>query len=71
MTVALATSNPNKIAEQIIGRDYLSFSAVSLYQRCPLAFKFKYIDGLPEETVSSSLVFGGSVHSALELWFRE
>ena len=48
-----------------------SFSAVSLYQRCPLAFKFRYIDGLPEETVSSSLAFGGGVHAALELWFRE
>lgn len=71
MSVAVAGSHPNTTAEQIIGRDYLSFSAVSLYQRCPLAFKFRYIDGFPEETVSSSLAFGGSIHAALELWFRE
>lgn len=63
--------HPSAVAEQLISRDYLSFSAVSLYQRCPLAFQFKYVFGIPEETVSSSLAFGGGVHAALELWFRE
>ena len=31
----------------------------------------QYRLGLPEETVSSSLVFGGSVHRAIEFHFRE
>jgi hypothetical protein len=44
------------------GRDYLSFSVIRLYQTCPLKFFYKYCMGLPEETVSSSLVFGGAVH---------
>lgn len=52
-------------------RDYISFSAVSTYQQCPLRYNFKYIAGLPEETVSASLVFGGAIHSAVELHFRE
>jgi len=49
----------------------LSFSAIRLYQSCPLKFHFKYHLGLPEETVSSSLVFGASVHRAIEHHFRE
>jgi len=52
-------------------RDYLSFSAIRLYQTCPLKFHFKYHLGLPEETVSSSLVFGASVHRAIEHHFCE
>ena len=38
------------------GRDYLSFSAIRLYQGCPLRFHFKYNLGLPEDSVSSALV---------------
>jgi putative RecB family exonuclease len=52
-------------------RDYLSFSAIRLYQTCPLKFFFKYRLGLPEELVSSSLVFGGAVHRSIEFHFRE
>ena len=53
------------------GRDYLSFSAIRLYQGCPLRFHFKYNLGLPDDTVSSSLVLGASVHRAIEFHFRE
>ena len=53
------------------GRDYLSFSAIRLYQTCPLKFFYRYCLGLPEETVSSSLVFGGSIHRSIEHHFRE
>ena len=57
---------PGDIALELTGRDYLSYSAVSTYQRCPLKYYFSYIAGLAPEFVSSSLVFGGAVHSALE-----
>jgi putative RecB family exonuclease len=53
------------------GRDYLSFSAIRLFQGCTLRFHFKYYLGLPEDTVSSSLVFGGALHRSIELHFRE
>ena len=52
-------------------RDYLSFSAIRLYQTCPLKYFFRYVIGLPEETVSSSLVLGSGVHRAIEFHFRE
>ena len=71
MTVVAAQSQANAIAEQLTGRDYVSFSAINTYASCPLRYFFKYVQGLPEHTVSSTLVFGGAIHSALELHFNE
>lgn len=51
-------------------RDYLSYSAMNLYRSCPLRYKFRYRDGLPEDAVSASLVFGSAVHRAAELHFN-
>jgi ATP-dependent helicase/DNAse subunit B len=48
------------------GRDYLNYSAISLFQACPLRFYFKYILGLPEETIAASLLFGQAVHAAVQ-----
>jgi hypothetical protein len=36
----------NQIAKHFTGRDYLSYSAVSTYQRCPLRYYFSYVEGL-------------------------
>ena len=52
-------------------RDYLSYSAVRTFQSCPLKYRFRYIDGLPEECVSSSLIFGSAIHAALEFFFSQ
>jgi len=52
-------------------RDYISYSAITTYQQCPLRYRFRYVDGLTETVVSSSLVFGGAIHSALEFHFTE
>ncbi len=61
---------PRRDAEPTKARDYLSFSAMNLYRSCPLRYKFRYLDGLPEEAVSSSLVFGSAVHASVELHFN-
>jgi CRISPR/Cas system-associated exonuclease Cas4 (RecB family) len=50
---------------------YLSYSRISLYQSCPLRYFFKYVAGLPERTVSASLVFGSAVHRAAQFHFEE
>jgi putative RecB family exonuclease len=66
-----ASTNPaNDIAKKITGRDYISWSAISTFRTCPLKYKFRYIDGLPEETVSSALVFGTGIHTAVEQHFQ-
>jgi putative RecB family exonuclease len=49
-----------------VRRDYLSFSAVSLYQSCSLRYFYKYVEGRREESVAASLVFGAAFHAALE-----
>jgi putative RecB family exonuclease len=52
-------------------REYLSFSAVNSFAGCPLRYFFRYVAGLPEEIVSSSLLFGSAFHAAVEHHFRE
>lgn len=56
-------------SKNLTGRDYLSVSAVKQYMRCPLAYRYRYVDGLTEDTVSSALAFGRGIHASLELWF--
>ena len=66
-----ASTNPaNEIAKSLTGRDYVSWSALSTFRTCPLKYKFRYIDGLPEESVSSALVFGTGIHSAVEQHYQ-
>lgn len=43
----------------------LSYSAVSTYEKCPLSYRFQYIDKLEIEP-SPYLSFGRSLHSALQ-----
>lgn len=66
-----AAVSPNDIAERLTGRRYLSWSQVSLYRSCPLRFAFHYVEGIPEETVSSSLVFGSGIHAAIQFHHEE
>jgi putative RecB family exonuclease len=49
-------------------RDYISYSAVRTFQGCPLRYRFRYLDGLSEEVVSASLVFGSAIHAAVEFF---
>jgi putative RecB family exonuclease len=66
-----ASTNPaNETARELTGRDYISWSAISTFRTCPLKHKFRYIDGLPEESVSAALVFGSGIHSAVEQHFQ-
>ena len=66
-----ASTNPaNEVAKNLTGRDYISWSALSTFRTCPLKYKFRYIDGLPEEGVSSALVFGSGIHTAIEQHFQ-
>lgn len=60
----------NEVAKKLTGRGYVSWSALSTFRTCPLKYKFRYIDGLPEESISSALVFGTGVHTAVEQHFQ-
>ena len=52
-------------------RDYLSYSAVRTFQGCPLKYRFRYVDGLTEDCVSSALVFGSAIHAAVEFFYSQ
>jgi putative RecB family exonuclease len=58
-------------AEKRHAFEHLSFSALSLFQQCPLRFHFRYVLGLPEESIGASLVFGRAIHAALEFHFNQ
>lgn len=64
-------SRPASATSLPIERDYISYSSITSYQACPLRYYFKYVAGLPERTVSSSLVFGSAIHRAVEHHFNE
>ncbi|MDI6641036.1 MAG: diguanylate cyclase [Elusimicrobiota bacterium] len=51
---------------------YLSYSALSTYQECPLKFKFEYIDRLGDiyRQDRPYFSFGGSLHTALAKFFQ-
>ncbi len=66
-----ASTNPaNETAKQLTGRDYISWSAISTFRSCPLKYFFRYVAGLPEESVSAALVFGTGIHAAIEGFYR-
>lgn len=66
-----ASTNPaNEVARQLTGRDYISWSAISTFRSCPLRHYFRYVAGLPEESVSAALVFGRGIHTAIETVYR-
>jgi putative RecB family exonuclease len=66
-----ASTNPaNEVAKKLTGRDYVSWSALSTFRTCPLKYKFRYVDGLPEESISATLIFGSGIHTAVEQHFQ-
>ena len=72
-SVVRSTTKPHPISVPAVvtPRDHISFSSITTYQQCPLRYFFKYVAGLPEETVSAGFVFGRAIHRAAELHFRE
>jgi hypothetical protein len=61
---------PNRLAERITGRPYLSHSQISLMRSCPRKFAFQYVERAAKDFLPSSLIFGSAIHTALELYFR-
>jgi len=70
ITPAKLANPANEVVKKLTGRDYVSWSAISTFRTCPLKYKFRYVDGLPEESVSAALIFGTGIHSAVEQHFQ-
>src|SRR2546421_13023295 len=69
MSLTRSQLNGRSVADGM--RDYISFTALSTFQACPLRYYFKYVRGLPAETISASLVFGSAMHRAVQFHFEE
>ena len=50
--------------------DHVSHSSISCFQQCPLKWRFRYVDKLEEDFKGVALVFGSSVHAAVERHFQ-
>ena len=51
-------------------RLHLSYSQIHTYLGCSLRYSFHYVYGLAPESVSSSLLLGTAVHTALAQYFE-
>ena len=49
--------------------NYISTSRLNLWSKCPLAFRFRYIDGIVTPS-NVNLFLGKVVHAALEAYYR-
>jgi putative RecB family exonuclease len=67
---APAQRPPNLAAQNITGRPYLSHTQISTMRTCPRKFAFLYVEHAPPDFIPSSLIFGGAIHYALELYYR-
>ena len=50
--------------------DYVSPSRLNLWLRCPLAFRLKYVDGVPTPSAPAAFI-GKMVHRGLERYYRQ
>jgi putative RecB family exonuclease len=49
---------------------HVSFTQIDQYLRCPLKYKFTYVDRLQPEFVPAALAFGSGIHGAAAFLFR-
>ena len=49
---------------------HVSFTQIDQYLRCPLKYKFTYVDRLAPEFVPAALAFGSGIHGAAAFLFR-
>lgn len=50
---------------------YFSQSSLRAFQNCPLAFKYRYIDGIKRKRKSDAIEFGNNFHIMAERYFLE
>ncbi len=63
--------SPNQKMKAVTGRDYISHSEVAAFQKCPLQWKFRYVDKAEPEEISAALILGSGVHAAIEHHFQQ
>ncbi len=70
MITALTTDRPAHGRQGSVW-SYVSPSRLGLWLRCPLAFRFRYVDGIKEAFRGVEAFMGQQVHSTIEWLFNE
>lgn len=60
----------NLAQDQFRNTLHLSFSQLNTYLTCSQRYYFRYVAGLPPETVASALLLGSSLHAALARFYE-
>jgi putative RecB family exonuclease len=51
-------------------QSHLSFTQIDQYLRCPLKYKFTYVERLEPDFVPAALAFGSGIHGAAAFFYR-
>lgn len=62
---------PGDRIEVLTGRRHLSWSQLSSYRRCPRQWFFSHVEQVEPAFIASSLIFGGSIHAAVQHYFEQ
>ncbi len=62
---------PNDVIESLTGRRHLSWSQLSSFRGCPRRWHFSHVEGLLPEFVSSALLLGSAVHTAVQHHYEQ
>lgn len=57
------------VKTQGVNVEHLSYSSIALYQTCPAAWRFRYVDKV-QTAPAPALVFGSAFHGAIEYMLR-
>lgn len=70
MTIDLSTPDGGGLAGKHFPLEVVSQSMAKCFKRCPLQFKYKYLDELAPRVLSKPLTRGKWFHSLLETYYR-
>ena len=52
-------------------KSVLTYSALNTFRNCPRKYKHRYADCLRPREKAEALSFGGVIHGAIEMWYRQ
>lgn len=62
-------NNPDSTSRQK-KKPHLSYSGISMFTKCPMQFKFRYVDGLKRAPAGVQMTIGSAVHKGAEVTFK-
>src|SRR5262249_46695754 len=65
-----ATGDRIMVPVEVRQQPHVSFTQIDQYLRCPLRYRFLYIDRLEPDFVPAARAFGSGIHAAAAVFFR-